>query len=87
MYGHTSRDNIRNIVIREKVGVTFVGNKMRKATLKIWFGQCEGEVHYHPSKEAREAGHRVYEMGRGRPKSKIHLVEVIRHDMIIGKKE
>ncbi|KAG5604403.1 hypothetical protein H5410_025895 [Solanum commersonii] len=40
MCGHTRSDKIRNEVIREKVGVAFVVDKLRKARLR-WFGHVK----------------------------------------------
>ncbi|XP_059277511.1 uncharacterized protein LOC132031532 [Lycium ferocissimum] len=40
MYGHTWRDMIRNEVIRDKVGVASVADKIREARLR-WFGHVE----------------------------------------------
>jgi len=37
MFGHTILDIIRDVVIRDKVGVTPIENKMRVARLR-WFG-------------------------------------------------
>ena len=34
MYGHTRLDKIRNEVIRDKIGVTFVEDKIRDARLR-----------------------------------------------------
>lgn len=39
--GHTRLDKIRNEVIREKVGVAPVEDKMREAMLR-WFGHAKG---------------------------------------------
>ncbi|KAG5582302.1 hypothetical protein H5410_052929, partial [Solanum commersonii] len=40
MYGHTRSDKIRNEVIREKVGVASVVDKLREARLR-WFGHVK----------------------------------------------
>ncbi|XP_019265512.1 PREDICTED: uncharacterized protein LOC109243073 [Nicotiana attenuata] len=40
MYGHTRLDKIRNEVIREKLGVALVDDKIREARLR-WFGHVK----------------------------------------------
>lgn len=53
MCGHTMRDNIRNEVIREEIGVTSMVNKMRETRLIVW--TCEIEMYTLSTKEVREA--------------------------------
>ncbi|KAG5581780.1 hypothetical protein H5410_052407, partial [Solanum commersonii] len=66
MCGHTRSDKIRNEVIREKVGVASVVDKLREARLR-WFG--------HVKRRGADALRR----GRGRPKK--YWGEVIRQDL------
>ncbi|KAG5611191.1 hypothetical protein H5410_022472, partial [Solanum commersonii] len=78
MCGHTRIDKIRNEVIREKVGVASVVDKLREARLR-WFG--------HVKRRGADAPVRRYEglvvegtrRGRGRPKK--YWGEVIRQDL------
>lgn len=43
MCGHTRNDKIRNKNIRDKVGLTFVVDKIREA-IQRWFGHGHGHV-------------------------------------------
>ncbi|KAG5604997.1 hypothetical protein H5410_026489, partial [Solanum commersonii] len=67
MCGHTRSDKIRNEIIREKVGVAFVVDKLREARLR-WFVQVKRQA-LTPSEES----------ARGRPKK--YWGEVIRQDL------
>ncbi|KAG5580522.1 hypothetical protein H5410_051149 [Solanum commersonii] len=66
MCGHTRSDKIRNEVIREKVGVASVVDKLREARLR-WFGHVKGgglSAH----EEVRGLVVEGTRRGRGRPK-------------------
>ncbi|KAG5625059.1 hypothetical protein H5410_010277 [Solanum commersonii] len=76
MCGHTRSDKIRNEVIREKVEVASVVDKLREARLR-WFGHVKRQVC-----SVRESEGLVVEgtrRGRGRPKK--YWGEVIRQDL------
>ena len=67
MCGHTRKDRVRNEIIRTKVGVTCIENKMRENRLR-WFGHIKRRASDAPVRrlERWQAEERV--RGRGRPK-------------------
>ncbi|XP_070028184.1 uncharacterized protein [Nicotiana sylvestris] len=71
--GCTRRDKIKNEVIRDRVGVASVEDKMRESMLR-WFGHVKRKS-IDPERLAMESLRR----GRGRPKK--YWGEVIRRDM------
>lgn len=77
MCGHTKSDKIKNAVIREKVGVTFVADKMRKARLK-WFEHVQRRCTDVTVRCERMVVGSIQRC-KGRPKK--YWGEVIRQDM------
>ncbi|KAG5571816.1 hypothetical protein H5410_061582 [Solanum commersonii] len=75
MCGHTRSNKIRNEVIREKVGVASVVDKLREARLR-WFGHVKRR-----SQVRRCEGLDIEGMRRGRGRPKKYWGEVIRQDM------
>ncbi|PHT72599.1 hypothetical protein T459_23384 [Capsicum annuum] len=78
MCGHTRKDRVRNTIIREKVGVNSVEDKMREVRLR-WFG--------HVMRRGSDAPVQRYEIPtmdgfrRGRGRLKKYWREMIKHDM------
>ncbi|KAG5610072.1 hypothetical protein H5410_021353 [Solanum commersonii] len=93
MCGHTRSDKIRNEVIREKVGVASVVDKLREARLR-WFGHVKRRCADNPVRKCEGLVVEGTQRGRGRPKkywgevirqnfAQLHLTE----DMILDRKE
>ncbi|KAF3661814.1 Minor histocompatibility antigen H13 [Capsicum annuum] len=78
MCGLTRGDRVRNGTIREKVGVTPVECKMRKALLR-WFGHVKRRGMDAPVRRCERLALDGFRRGRGRPK--MYWGEVIRRDM------
>ncbi|KAF3627324.1 putative pre-mRNA-processing factor 6-like [Capsicum annuum] len=78
MCGLTREDRVRNETIREKVGVTSVECKMRKARLR-WFGHVKRRGMDAPVRRCERLALDGFRRGRGRPKK--YWGEVIRRDM------
>ncbi|KAG5625880.1 hypothetical protein H5410_011098 [Solanum commersonii] len=78
MCGHTRSDKIRNEVIREKVGVTSVVDKLREARLR-WFGHVRRRCADAPVRRCEGMAIEGTRSGRGRPKK--FWGEVIRQDL------
>ncbi|XP_070039302.1 uncharacterized protein [Nicotiana tomentosiformis] len=78
MCGHTMLDKIRNEVIRDKVGVTPIEDKMREAWFR-WFGHFRKMSTDVPVRRCERLTLEGLRRDRGRPK-KIWR-EVIRQDM------
>ena len=78
MCGHTRCDKIKNEVIREKVGVAPVADKMREARLR-WFGHVHRRSIDAPVRRCERLDLGGTRRGRGRPKK--YWGEVIRQDM------
>ncbi|KAM3394643.1 hypothetical protein P3S68_003646 [Capsicum galapagoense] len=78
MCGLTRGDRVRNETIREKVGVTSVKCKMRKARLR-WFGHVKRRGMDAPVRRCERLALDGFRRGRGRPKK--YWGEVIRRDM------
>ena len=78
MCGLTRRDRIRSEIIREKVGVTSVKDKMREVRLR-WFGHVMRRGTDAPVLRCERLAMDSFRRGRGRPKK--YWREVIRHDM------
>ena len=79
MCGHTRSDKIKNEVIREKVGVAPVADKMREARLR-WFGHVQRRGADEPVRRCERLVLVGTWRGRGRPKK--YWGEVIRQDMV-----
>ncbi|XP_060216871.1 uncharacterized protein LOC132644299 [Lycium barbarum] len=67
MCGHIRRDMIRNEVIRNKVGVAPVADKMRETRLR-WFGHVERRCEDAPVRRCERLDISGVRRGRGRPK-------------------
>ncbi|WMV29994.1 hypothetical protein MTR67_023379 [Solanum verrucosum] len=67
MCGHTRSDKIRNEVIREKVGVASVVDKLREARLR-WFGHVKRRCADAPVRRCEGLVVEGTRRGRGRPK-------------------
>ena len=78
MCGHTRKDRVRNEIIREKVEVASVENKMREVRLR-WFGHVMRRSSNAPVRKCESLAMNGFRRGRGRPKE--YWREVIRHDM------
>ncbi|WMV56312.1 hypothetical protein MTR67_049697 [Solanum verrucosum] len=78
MCGHTRSDKIRNEVIREKVGVASVVDKLREARLR-WFGHVKRRGADAPVRRCEGLVVEGTRRGRGRPKK--YWGEVIRQDL------
>ncbi|WMV35375.1 hypothetical protein MTR67_028760 [Solanum verrucosum] len=78
MCGHTRSDKIRNEVIREKVGVASVVDKLREARLR-WSGHVKRRSADAPVRRCEVMVVEGTRRGRGRPKK--YWEEVIRQDL------
>ncbi|KAM3236851.1 hypothetical protein P3L10_011880 [Capsicum annuum] len=78
MCGLTRGDRVRNEVIREKVGVTSVEDKMREGKLG-WFEHVMRRGADAPVRRCERLALDGFRRSRGRPKK--YWREVIRHDM------
>ncbi|KAG5604823.1 hypothetical protein H5410_026315 [Solanum commersonii] len=78
MCGHTRSDKIRNEVIREKVGVASMVDKLREARLR-WFGHVKRRGADAPVRRCEGLVVEGTRRGRGRPKK--YWGEVIRQDL------
>jgi len=77
MCGYTRLDRIRNGVIRERVGVAPLEDKLRETRLR-WFGHVKRSVDA-PVRRCEAIDLSCYRRGRGRPKMSWDVV--IRSDM------
>ncbi|KAF3630083.1 Mediator of RNA polymerase II transcription subunit 20a [Capsicum annuum] len=78
MYGLTRGDRVRNEIIREKVGVASVEDKMREVRLR-WFGHMMRRGTNALVRRCERLALDGFRRGRGRPKK--YWREVIRRDM------
>ena len=78
MCGYTRLDRIRNVVIRERVGVAPLEDKLRKTRLR-WFGHIERTSVSAPIRRCEALNLFQCKRGRGRPKTSWSAV--IRSDM------
>jgi len=76
--GHTRLDRIRNKVIRDKIGVASIKDKMREARLH-WFGHIKRRPMDAPVRRGETIVCSDHRRCRGRPKKSWR--EVIRHDL------
>jgi len=76
--GLTRLDKIRNEVIRGKIGVASIKDKMREARLR-WFGHIRRRSRSAPVRRCEMIEYLEYRRSRGRPKK--NWSEVIRHDL------
>lgn len=67
MCGHTRSDKIRNEVIREKIEMAFVANKMREGRLR-WFYHVHRRCCDAPMRRCERLVAVNKQRGRGRPK-------------------
>ncbi|KAM3286480.1 hypothetical protein P3S67_025279 [Capsicum chacoense] len=78
MCGLTIGNRVRNEIIRKKVGVTSVEDKMTEGRLR-WFGHVMGRSTDAPVRGCERLALDGFRRDRGRPKK--YWREVIRHDM------
>ncbi|KAG5586098.1 hypothetical protein H5410_046532 [Solanum commersonii] len=78
MCGHTRSDKIRNEVVREKVGVASMVDKLREARLR-WFRHVKRRGADAPMRRCEGLVIEGTQRGRGRPKK--YWGEVIRQDL------
>ena len=76
--GHTRLDKIKHEVIRGKIGVTSIEDKIRKARLR-WFRNIKRRPRDAPVKTCETIECPDYRRSRGRPNKS--WSEVIRHDL------
>jgi len=76
--GHTRLDKIKNEVIRGKIGVASIEDKMREVRL-CWFGHLRRRARDAPVRRCQMIECLEYRKSRGRPKKS--WSEVIRHDL------
>jgi len=65
--GHTRLDKIRNEVIRDKIEVASIENKIRETHLR-WFGHIRRKSLDAPVRRCDKLDHLDYKRSRGRPK-------------------
>ena len=80
MCGHTRMDKIRNEVIRNKVGVACIGDKLRETRLR-WYGHVLRRDPRAPVR--RSEGLDLGELRRDRGRPKKSWKEVIRQDLTL----
>ena len=78
MCGHTRSDRIRNGVIRGKIGVASIEDKIREIRLR-WFGHIRRRSMDAPVRRCENIDRLDYKRSRGRPKKS--WCEVIRIDL------
>jgi len=78
IYGHTRLDKIRNEVIRGRIGVASIEDKIRYARLR-WFGHIRRRSMDAPVRRCEKLEPLDHRRSRGRPKK--NWSEVIRHDL------
>ncbi|KAK9681855.1 hypothetical protein RND81_04G017800 [Saponaria officinalis] len=78
MCGHTRKDRLRNEIIREKVKVAPIEDKMMENRLR-WFGHVRRRPTDAPVRRLETWGTEKVARGRGRPK--LTWARVIEHDM------
>jgi hypothetical protein len=78
MCGHTRKDHMRNEVIRHKLGVAPIEEKMRESRLR-WFGHVMRRPRDAPVRRIETWGVEGGKRGRGRPRQT--WVRVVKSDM------
>ncbi|KAK9689951.1 hypothetical protein RND81_09G093700 [Saponaria officinalis] len=78
MCGHTRKDRLRNEIIRKKVEVAPIEDKMMENRLR-WFGHVRRRPMNAPVRRLETWGTEKVVRGRGRPK--LTWLRVIEHDM------
>ena len=78
MCGYTKLDRIRNVVIKDRVGLAPLEDKLRETRLR-WFGQVMRRSVSTPVGRCEEIDLAQCKRGRGRPKMSWNIV--IRSDM------
>ena len=78
MCGYTRLDRIRNVVMRERVGIAPLEDKLGETRLR-WFGHVKRRSVDAPVRRCEAINLLHYKRGRGR--SKMSWNEVIRSDM------
>ena len=78
MCGYTRLDRIKNVVIRERVGVAPLDDKLRKTRLK-WFGHVRRRSINAPVRKCETIN--LSHCRRGRGRLKLIWSEVIRSDL------
>ena len=68
MRGYTRPDRIRNVMIRERVGVAPLEEKLRETRLR-WFGHVKRRSVNTPVRRCEAINHLQCRRGRGRPKT------------------
>ena len=76
--GHTRLDKISNEVIRGKLGVVYIEDKIREARLR-WFGHIKRRSMDAPVRRCEKLDCPNHKRSRGRPKKS--WIEIIRHDL------
>ena len=76
--GHTRLDKIRNEVIKDKIGVASIEDKMRETRLR-WFGHVRRRPMDAPVRRCETIECLNYKRSGGRPKKS--WSEVIKHDL------
>ncbi|XP_070017052.1 uncharacterized protein [Nicotiana sylvestris] len=80
MCGHTRKDKIRNEVIRDKVGVSSVEDKLRESRLR-WFGHVKKRDIAASVRRCERLSMAGLRKGRGRPKK--YWGHVVRQDISV----
>ena len=75
---HARLDKIRNKVIRGKIGVTSIEDKVRETRLR-WFGDIRRKSMHAPVRRCEKLDRPDYRRSRDRPRKS--WSEVIRHDL------
>ncbi|XP_070052340.1 uncharacterized protein [Nicotiana tomentosiformis] len=78
MYGYTRKDRVRNKIIRDKVGVASVEDKLRESSMR-WFGYVERRDVDPPVMRCERLSIAGLRKGRGRPKK--YWGDIVRQDI------
>ncbi|KAG2628271.1 hypothetical protein PVAP13_3KG505100 [Panicum virgatum] len=76
--GHTRRDRVRNEVIRDRVGVALIEEKLTQHRLR-WFGHVQRRPHEAPVRNG--VLERVDNVKRGRGRPKLTWDELVKRDL------